>query len=120
MADYCVFCDTRRPSCGTNMLVLGDQWLEFCVYCGETEMLTNAETGAVMCIADVFELGGQKLKNRPDKAVADGWRKAKADREKAVMLRKQREAERKAAARAKLRGGCGNGPLNFAVVTPAG
>ncbi len=56
MADYCVFCETRRPEGGTKCLILGKEWLEFCEPCGKTETLTNHETGQVLPIAEVFEL----------------------------------------------------------------
>ena len=52
MSDRCGFCETKTD---TNMLVLGDQWLEFCSPCGETETLTNAETGEVASIKAVFD-----------------------------------------------------------------
>ena len=55
MADHCSFCDTRRPTDGTNILVLGQDWLEFCQPCGETEKLTNSQTGEVATIREVFE-----------------------------------------------------------------
>jgi len=56
MADHCTFCDTRRPSGGTNILILGDNWLEFCAPCGGKEMLKNAETGEEKSIREVFNL----------------------------------------------------------------
>ena len=56
MADHCTFCDTRRPSGGTNHLILGDDWLEFCQPCGEKETLTNRDTGEVKSIVEVFEI----------------------------------------------------------------
>jgi hypothetical protein len=56
MADHCSFCDTRRPEGGTNILVLGDDWLEFCEPCGETETLTNGNTGEVKTLREVFDL----------------------------------------------------------------
>lgn len=56
MADHCCFCDTRRPPGGTNCLILngGELWLEFCSTCGETEKLTNAETGETVTVAELF------------------------------------------------------------------
>lgn len=45
MANHCTFCDKRRPATGTNHLILGDAWLEFCRPCGNTVKLTNQETG---------------------------------------------------------------------------
>lgn len=56
MADHCSFCDTRRPEGGTNILILGGDWLEFCEPCGEKEMLTNSQTGEQKCIREVFEM----------------------------------------------------------------
>lgn len=56
MANHCIFCDTRRPKGGTNMLVLGNDWLEFCGPCGDKEKLTNGETGEVKTIRQVFDL----------------------------------------------------------------
>ena len=60
MANHCSICDTRRPETGTNMLVLGDQWIEFCRPCGEKEMLTNGETGEQKSVLEVFCMGGTK------------------------------------------------------------
>ncbi len=56
MSDYCNICDTRRPAGGTQHLVLGDDWLEYCQSCGDTETLTNSETGEVKTIAEVAKL----------------------------------------------------------------
>ncbi len=55
MSDYCTFCDTRRPEGGTNHLVLGDDWIEFCHPCGEKETLTNG-SGEVKTVNEVFAL----------------------------------------------------------------
>ena len=52
MSDQCGFCPTKID---TNMLVLGDQWIEFCAPCGESETLTNAHTGEVATIKAVFD-----------------------------------------------------------------
>ena len=52
MSDQCGFCPTKID---TNMLVLGDQWIEFCAPCGESETLTNAPTGEVATIKAVFD-----------------------------------------------------------------
>jgi hypothetical protein len=57
MADQCSFCDERRPAGGTNMLILGPHWIEFCQPCGEVEELTNSVTGKVMTIREIFESG---------------------------------------------------------------
>jgi hypothetical protein len=42
------------------MLILGDDWIEFCRPCGETEKLTNSETGEEKSIVEVFKLGGNE------------------------------------------------------------
>ena len=62
MADHCCFCDTRRPMGGTNTLVLGSDWLEFCEPCGNKETLTNGETGEVKTLAEVFDLVREERK----------------------------------------------------------
>ena len=60
MADHCKICDTNRPATGTNHLVLGDQWIEFCRPCGEKEMLTNSATGEQKSVLEVFCMGDVK------------------------------------------------------------
>ena len=57
MADHCCICDTRRPEGGTNHLVLngGELWIEFCGPCGETETLTNPDTGEVITVKALFD-----------------------------------------------------------------
>jgi hypothetical protein len=59
MADYCVFCDTRRPQGGTNHLVLneGKMWLEFCTRCGDSEWLENPLTGERVTVGNLFRRG---------------------------------------------------------------
>ena len=59
MADHCSICDTRRPKGGTNILILnsGNFWLEFCGPCGETETLTNGETGEQITVKALFDRG---------------------------------------------------------------
>ena len=52
MSNQCGFCITKTD---TDMLVLGDQWLEFCSPCGDVETLTNAQTGEVATIKAVFD-----------------------------------------------------------------
>ena len=52
MSNLCGFCDTKTE---TDMLVLGDQWLEFCAPCGDTETLTHAVTGEVATIKAIFD-----------------------------------------------------------------
>ena len=65
MSDYCNICDTRRPQGGTNLLILneGDLWLEYCKECGESEKLTNPETGEVKTISELARLA---TKEDPD------------------------------------------------------
>lgn len=60
MADHCTFCDTRRPDGGTNILILGEDWLEFCEPCGKTEMLTNSVTGEEKPIREIFDITKQE------------------------------------------------------------
>ena len=56
MADHCGFCDTRRPIGGTNMLIVNQgDWLEFCGPCGESEVLTNGETGEEITVRALFD-----------------------------------------------------------------
>lgn len=59
MADYCVFCDTRRPEGGTNHLVLngGQMWLEFCTRCGDREWLYNPLTEERFTVYNLFAQG---------------------------------------------------------------
>lgn len=56
MADYCCFCDTRRPEGGTNHLILngGEVWLEFCQPCGDREWLENQLTGERTTVYNLF------------------------------------------------------------------
>lgn len=60
MADHCNICDTRRPASGTQILILGDDWIEFCRPCGTAEKLTNSVTGEQKSILEVFESDGTK------------------------------------------------------------
>jgi len=62
MADHCCFCDTRRPAGGTNILVLGGDWFEFCEPCGDKETLNNRDTGEVKTLAEVFALTRESRK----------------------------------------------------------
>jgi hypothetical protein len=56
MSDYCNICETRRPEGGTNHLILGDnQWLEFCRKCGDTETVSNSQTGETLTIRELFD-----------------------------------------------------------------
>ena len=68
MSDYCNICDTRRPQGGTNLLILneGDLWLEYCKECGESEKLTNPETGEVKTISELARLARLATKEDPD------------------------------------------------------
>ena len=60
MANHCGFCDTRRPEPtedyphGTKMMILGDDWFEFCEPCGDSVKLTNNETGEEKTLAEIF------------------------------------------------------------------
>ena len=62
MSDYCNICDTRRPEGGTEHLVLngGELWLEFCPSCGDTEELTNPNTGETLTIRKLWERARDK------------------------------------------------------------
>ena len=67
MSDYCTFCETRRPTGGTNHLVLngGELWLEFCEPCGEREVLTNGETGVTVTVGELFRASKEGRKPLP-------------------------------------------------------
>ena len=56
MADHCQICDTRRPVGGTNHLVLnqGKTWIEFCKPCGDSNTLTNTDTGETVTVTELF------------------------------------------------------------------
>ena len=56
MADQCAFCGERRPNGGTNHLVLngGELWIEFCLPCGQREVLTNGDTGETLTVVQLF------------------------------------------------------------------
>ena len=60
MAIHCGFCDTRRPEPtedyphGTKMMIMGDDWFEFCEPCGNSVKLTNNETGEEKTLAEIF------------------------------------------------------------------
>ena len=61
MADHCNLCDTRRPSGGTNLLVVaGAGWIEFCPRCASTP-IRNADTGEVTTVGELF--------NRPSASI---------------------------------------------------
>ena len=57
MADHCIVCDVRRPKGGTNILILGEDWLEFCEPCGKKEKLLNQDTGEEKTLWEVFIQG---------------------------------------------------------------
>jgi len=64
MSNRCGFCEVKTD---TNTLVLGDQWLEFCTPCGDTETLTHGDTGEVASIKAVFDhsVDGTPVITRP-------------------------------------------------------
>lgn len=67
MSDYCGFCHTRRPEGGTNMLIVNQgDWLEFCVPCGESEVLTNGETGEQITVRALFDRCSEGNGSLPD------------------------------------------------------
>jgi len=68
MADQCCICDTRRPDGGTNHLVLngGKLWIEFCDKCGESETITNGDTGETITIKALFERSKDNGKKEED------------------------------------------------------
>ena len=53
MANQCCYCNVRHID--TNMLVLGDNWIEFCEECGPLNTVTNRDTGETMTISAVFD-----------------------------------------------------------------
>ena len=63
MANHCGFCDTRRPQPtdeyphGTKMMIINDDWLEFCQHCGDDPeyVLTHAISGDTYTLNEVFE-----------------------------------------------------------------
>lgn len=61
---YCVICKTFKKSGETSMLVLGDQWVEYCEDCKNKKVLENKETGEDMSIAEVIET--QKKNNNKE------------------------------------------------------
>ena len=65
MSDYCNICETRRPTGGTNHLVLngGELWIEFCKPCGEAETLTNPKTKETITIQALFNRTNDHLPN---------------------------------------------------------
>lgn len=70
MADHCGFCDTRRPTGGTNMLIVNQgTWLEFCAPCGEKEVLTNDATGEEITVRALFDRCSEGKGSLPDPAI---------------------------------------------------
>tara|TARA_R100001377_G_C3108264_1_gene81605 strand:- start:213 stop:401 length:189 start_codon:yes stop_codon:yes gene_type:complete len=51
MSNQCVICEEKTE---TNHLILGSQWLEFCLPCGHKEQLTNQQTGETKTLVEVF------------------------------------------------------------------
>ena len=68
MANHCGFCDTRRPQPtedyphGTRMLIINDDWLEFCESCGDNPeySLELTATGEMVTLRGVFEMTQQE------------------------------------------------------------
>ena len=80
MADYCVFCDTRRPVGGTNMLIINDGvWLEFCEHCGDREWLKNELTGEEITVYNLFAKDQDKFPYREPTQSFEEWQGAVAD-----------------------------------------
>lgn len=104
MADHCNFCDTRRPCGGTNILVAGDNWFEFCPTCGELETLTNAETGETITVAELFRRSGG-TPTPADPARIAAIKAARREHEEALAALAAARNRKEAARKAKLRGG---------------
>jgi hypothetical protein len=52
------------------MLVLGDNWLEFCEPCGAENTVTNQDTGETISVADLFKrLGAEREKEEFDPCI---------------------------------------------------
>jgi hypothetical protein len=113
MADHCLFCDTRRPEGGTQILVLneGEFWAEFCPECGATKTLQNKETGEEVTVAELFRrCGGVPTPPDPARVAArqriqeeqERWRK---EWEAEEAVKKAKLAAQDAARRSRLRGG---------------
>lgn len=73
MADYCCFCDTRRPEGGTQHLVLngGQLWLEFCSWCGDREWLSNPLTGENITVANLMRRAQGEEEREPTQSYQD-------------------------------------------------
>lgn len=65
MADLCRFCGARNPKGGVKVLILGDDWVEFCVDCGDKPLFENKETGEIISPNELF-------KRQKDLAEAEG------------------------------------------------
>jgi len=55
MPDRCSYCEQVRPVGGTDHLVLGKLWIEFCPPCGEASTVTNTETGESLTVKQKFD-----------------------------------------------------------------
>jgi len=55
MPDRCSYCEQVRPVGGTDHLVLGKLWIEFCPPCGEKATVSNAETGESLTVKAKFD-----------------------------------------------------------------
>ncbi len=70
MTDHCGFCDVRRPKGGTNILIVNEGvWLEFCPPCGESEILTNKQTGEKITLLALFNRCSEGQGSLPDPAI---------------------------------------------------
>lgn len=59
MADYCVFCETRRPEGGTKIIITGGGLIEFCNDCKDVE-LKNIDTGETLTAEELFNQGKEE------------------------------------------------------------
>jgi translation initiation factor 2 beta subunit (eIF-2beta)/eIF-5 len=53
MANECCYCGERHID--TSMLILGENWIEFCEECGSKETVTNVETKETITIKQLFD-----------------------------------------------------------------
>jgi len=75
MADYCCYCETRRPLGGTNTLVLNGDWIEFCPSCGDERTLTNGQ-GLFVLFGELFRaLGEGREPALTPRAYVPAWRR---------------------------------------------
>jgi len=57
VANHCCVCDRRWPPEPVIMIVLGDEWLEFCAECQDTpDFFTNGETEQKATPRQLFEM----------------------------------------------------------------